>query len=146
MDIAMPMLSSGLTLLVPIFGVIFIFGGPVLVIWLLINRHYTHKKWLVEQQGINIARALEAGKDVPLGVITTNPEELVVGNNNLVAGIKNIGLGIGLFIFLSLFLGLGLGSVGAVLVGIGVSQLALWRFVDRPNSLVQQVSRESKQG
>lgn len=114
---------------IPVVALLVIFGGPVvLVIVLAVLRNRTAaRRETVRAE--TISRYLDAGREVPPELLHGGP----IGQkaeSNLRKGITNLGLGIGLTIFLVNFLGIGIGSVGFIIIGIGLSQLAIWKLID----------------
>lgn len=117
-------------LLIPLFAIVFTFGGPIILIIALMMMHYRAKARRERQQSENIAQLLAAGKDVPLELLRGDEASSAVAEDNLRKGVKNIGIGTGLLIFLTLFLGIGIGSVGFIMIGLGISQLVVWKLAD----------------
>ncbi|HSX83854.1 MAG TPA: DUF6249 domain-containing protein, partial [Cellvibrio sp.] len=117
-------------LLIPLFAIVFTFGGPIILIIALMMMHYRARARRERQQSENIAQLLAAGKDVPLELLRGDEASSAVAEDNLRKGVKNIGIGTGLLIFLTLFLGIGIGSVGFIMIGLGISQLVVWKLAD----------------
>lgn len=118
--------------LLPILAVSLIFGGPILLIIVLATLRYRTRERRENIHAENIAKLIEAGRDVPLEMLQGSVGGKIQGkaDDNLRDGIKNVGVGTGLLIFLTLFLGIKIGSVGFIIIGYGLSQLAVWKFVD----------------
>jgi hypothetical protein len=124
--------------LIPIVALFFIFGGPViLVIVLAVLRNRTAAR-REAARAETIARYLESGRDVPPELLHGGTVEQKA-ENNLRKGITNLGMGIGLTIFLVNFLGTGIGSIGFVVIGMGLSQLAIWKLIDSKKVPVDKV-------
>lgn len=126
--------NVGRALLIPLFAIFFIFGGPVILVIFLVLMHYRAKARRERLQSENIAQLLAAGKDVPLELLRGDEASSAVAEDNLRKGVKNIGIGTGLLIFLTLFLGIGIGSVGFIIIGLGISQLVVWKLADSKNT------------
>lgn len=121
--------SQGLGLLIPIVSVIIIFGGPVLIVSLLITQHYRSQKRLAEFRRESIGKLIDAGRDVPESLLyfddlgkDKNPER------DLSRGVKNIGLGVGIGVFLAAVSSLQAGTFGLILVSLGCAQLLSWKL------------------
>lgn len=124
-----PPLGQVLTdVLVPVLAICLIFGGPILLVIVLATMRYRARARREKIHAENIARLIEAGRDVPLEMLQGSVGGKV--EDNLRNGIKNVGVGTGLLIFLTLFLGIKIGAVGFIILGYGLSQLAVWKFVD----------------
>lgn len=121
-------IESGI--IVAIIAISFLFGSPLLVIILILVLIFRRKSRREEVQKENVARLIDAGKDVPIELLRGDDQRSAVGDENLRKGIKNIGLGAGLLIFLTLFIDIGIGAVGFIPLGIGLSQIAIWKLID----------------
>jgi hypothetical protein len=114
-------------LLIPILAILCIFGGPVIIVTLLVVRHYRAQERLIEFRRDSVGKLIDAGKDVPESLLffdnPTNGSE-----KDLSRGIKNIGLGLGIGIFFTAVIGITAGSVGLILVGLGSAQLLSWKL------------------
>ncbi len=116
----------GLGLLIPLFTVIFIFGGPVLVIIAIAILHYRSKNRIAQIRAECTLRALETGQEIPSEL--TNIDGADKPADNLRKGIKNIGLGAGLLLALTILIGIKVGALGFILIGIGAAQLLIWKL------------------
>lgn len=124
--------------LIPLVAIFVIFGGPViLVIVLAVLRNRAAARRETIRAG-TIARYLEAGRDVPPELLHGGTVEQKA-ENNLRKGIINLGFGIGLTVFLVNFLGTGIGSIGFIVIGMGLSQLAVWKLIDSKKVPVNKV-------
>lgn len=121
-------------LLIPLFAIFFIFGGPVILIIAMMILHYRAKARRQRQQSENIAQLLAAGRDVPLELLRGEEASSVLAEENLRKGVKNIGVGTGLLIFLTLLAGVSIGAVGFIMIGLGISQLVVWKLADNKNA------------
>lgn len=122
--------------LVPVLAISLIFGGPIVLIIVLATMRYRARARREKLHSENIARLIEAGRDVPLEMLRGSASGKI--EDNLRNGIKNVGVGTGLLIFLTLFLGIKIGSVGFIMIGYGLSQLAVWKWVDSKAAPEQQ--------
>lgn len=129
--------NVGRALLIPLFAIFFIFGGPVILVIILVVLHYRAKARRERLQSENIAQLLAAGKDVPLDLLRGEETSRAVAEDNLRRGVKNVGIGTGLLLFLTLFLGIGIGSVGFIIIGLGISQLVIWKLADSKNAQIK---------
>lgn len=120
---------AGLAILIPLLAIFFIFGGPIILVIIMVVLHYRAKARRERQQSENIAQLLAAGKDVPLELLRGDESD-ETGENNLRKGVKNIGIGVGLLLFLTLFMGISIGAVGFIMIGLGISQLVIWKLAD----------------
>lgn len=132
-DLEQALGSSGgtagtLALLIPILAVIFIFGGPVAVVIALAAFYYRSKTRRAEIQAETTLKALESGRELPKELL--EGKSMDKAEDNLRKGVKNIGLGLGIVLGLSFLVGISIGALGFILVGIGGSQLALWKLDD----------------
>lgn len=125
-------------MLIPVLAILLIFGGPIVMVIVIAVLRYRARARREKMQSENIARLLEAGRDVPLELLQGVDERARTAENNLRKGITNLGVGVGLTVFLILFLGVKIGSVGFILIGLGLSQLALWKLVDSKKSSGQK--------
>ncbi len=128
-------------LLIPIFGIVFIFGGPVVLVIVLAYLHYRDKARRAQNINVNIDKLLAAGRDIPVELLrgdeTRNNKTdvymnegstMVRDNVNLNKGIKNVCVGIGLLIFLTILCGIKIGAIGFIVIGVGASELLIWKL------------------
>jgi|GEM_PF-6008517 hypothetical protein len=134
-------LLGGKELWVPIVAILTVFGGPILLVIVLTRQSHKARQQRDRQRAETINRLLEAGKDIPVELLR---EDGALGpDRNLRKGLSNLGIGVGLLLFLTLFLGIGIGSVGFIVIGLGLSQLAVWKWVDsKPAPLPFDQGRE----
>lgn len=121
---------AGWALLIPLFGITFLFGGPVLVVIVVAVLHYRSKARRIELRAQIVLKALEAGRELPEAVFPG--DEAPDGRVNLRRGVRNLGLGFAILLPLGFLAGFDVGSLGLIPMSIGVAQLCLWRWVDRP--------------
>lgn len=117
-----------LAILVPIFAVIFIFGGPIFLVALLIVQRYRARA--VRQQSINsnIDKLLAAGRDIPVELLRGDEPKGADDNSNRSKGIRNICLGAGWAIFLTILAGIDIGAIGFIWIALGISQVLIWHL------------------
>jgi hypothetical protein len=118
-------------LLVPILGVIFIFGGPIFLACFLVLMHYRAKAQRQQIINTNIDKLLAAGRDIPLELLRGESIADPAHDSYLYKGIRNIALGLGLLAFLGLFLGIKIGSLGFIFIALGSSRVLVWKLAQR---------------
>jgi hypothetical protein len=127
-------------LLIPIVAMLLLFGGPVLLVIILAILHYRSKARRQQNINANIDKLLAAGRDIPVELLM-GEEAAVVKRNfsgdlkdyrgndvNMQKGVRNIGLGTGWLIFLTILCGIKIGAFGFVFIGLGISQLIIWKL------------------
>lgn len=125
-----PQNESYLEALVPLLALLLIFGGPVaLVIALAILRHRERAR-RERLQSENIVRLLDAGRDIPLELLQYNDRNVYHAEQNFRKGIQNVCVGTALLIFLTLAGGIKVGAIGFIVIGYGLSRLAVWHWID----------------
>ena len=132
-------------LLIPALAILFIFGGPIAVVLVLIVLYYRAKTRRERLQSENIARLLEAGREVPVELLRGDEPEGIRGNQSLRKGMTNLGLGIGLLICLTLLDSFSTGSIGFIFIGLGLAQLAVWKLVDEKTHRESVNAQENEQ-
>ncbi|MES2824065.1 MAG: DUF6249 domain-containing protein [Pseudomonadota bacterium] len=121
-------------ILIPITAISFSIGGAILLIIVLARLHYRDKERRAQNNNANIDRLLAAGRDIPIELLrgdepyADNEPSLLRDNVNLHKGLRNVCLGVGLFAFLSILCGIEIGAVGFILIGLGISQLLVWKL------------------
>ena len=97
---------------------------------------------------MNIDKLLAAGRDIPLELLlgeeprvvknTTETGEVIYTQSDdmMRKGVRNIGLGVGCLIFLTIAFGIEIGSFGFILIGLGVSQVVIWKLSDNRSTQV----------
>lgn len=120
----------GAAILVPLFALFLIFGGPIILVIVMMTMHYRARARRERQQSENIAQLLAAGRDVPLELLRGDDASSAVAEDSLRKGVKNIGIGTGLLIFLTLLTGISIGAVGFIMIGLGISQLVVWKLAN----------------
>lgn len=130
-------------ILIPIVGIIFGIGGPILLIIVLVAMHYRAKARREKNINANIERLLAAGRDIPIELLRGDEpfladESVMVRNDvSLHKGIKNVCLGIGLFACLSIMFGIQFGAIGFIVMSVGASQLWIWKLSSRRYNAAQ---------
>jgi hypothetical protein len=131
--------------IIPIVAMLLLFGGPVLLVIVLAILHYRAKVRRQQNINMNIDKLLAAGRDIPVellmgdeivskaplvrsGVVSYSRDD-----NTLQKGVRNIGLGTGWLLFLTIMFGINIGSFGFIFIGLGISQLVIWKL-SSPNA------------
>lgn len=118
--------------LVPVVAILGVFGGPVLVLVVLILMHHRSQRRLADHRRDVIGKLIDAGKDVPESLL--NFDDLgaqIPPEKHLQRGLKNVGLGLGIGIFLWSVNGLQSGTVGLIFIGLGCAQILIWKLADK---------------
>lgn len=105
--------------LVPLTGIVFIFGSPIAIVLIVLSFRHKQKKAQYEL----IAKAIEAGKDIPEGVFQTDKRE---PRNNFTMGITNLFAGIGISILLWNLVALKFASIGLLISCVGIGQIIIY--------------------
>lgn len=113
-------------LLIPIFAISFVFGGPIVLIIVIAVLHYRSKARTAQIKAELTLKALETGRELPPELTQQRPSS--TPEDNLRKGVKNLGLGAGIVAGLSFLVGFDIGALGFILVGIGAAQLVLWKL------------------
>jgi hypothetical protein len=128
--------------LIPVVAMLLLFGGPVLLVIVLAILHYRSKARRRQNINMNIDKLLAAGRDIPVELLlgeepsmfksaTAQGEIFYTRSDEMMRkGIRNIGLGTGWLIFLTIFLGIKIGSFGFIFIGLGISQVVIWKLSD----------------
>ena len=120
--------NLGKALLIPLFAITFIFGGPVILIIVLAILHYRAKDRRQREINANIDKLLAAGRDIPVELLRGDEPSMVKDDGNLYKGMRNIGLGTGWLIFLTILCGIDVGAIGFIFIGLGISQMIVWKL------------------
>lgn len=137
--------------LIPIVAMLLLFGGPVILVIVLAFLHYRAKARRQNNINLNIDKLLAAGRDIPvellMGEEATSIKRNVQGetvavysavdDENMRKGVRNIGLGTGWLIFLTIMFGIKIGSFGFIFIGLGISQVVIWKLSATKSSAVQ---------
>ena len=122
---------GGMALLIPILAVLFLFGGPVLVIVIFTLLYFRSKVRRERTQSENVLRLIEAGREVPIELLRGDEaSNTPQGSTYLHRGMRNIGLGLGIFLCLMFLFGFSWGSIGFIFIALGISQLIVWKIAD----------------
>jgi hypothetical protein len=135
--------SLGADVIVPVVAMLLLFGGPILLLIVLAVLHYRAKARRQQNINMNIDKLLAEGRDIPLemllgeeaavikprvpvrqGVVLSSPRD----DNTLQKGLRNIGLGTGWLLFLTIMFNIKIGSFGFIFIGLGISQLIIWKL------------------
>ena len=113
-------------LIIPVLGIIMIFGLPILIVALVL--YFRHKN---KQAKYKLAsEALAAGKEIPQELFKGNVKK--ENDETLTKGIKNVFLGIGLGVFLwVLTYEQGIAAIGFLIFCVGLGQVVT-AYVTRP--------------
>lgn len=134
-----------LDFIVPVVAMLFIFGGPILLIGFLMVLNYRNKRRREANINMNIDKLLAAGRDIPIELLRGDEPRTADADDSdddgsLNKGIKNICVGIGLLICLTIFMGIKMGSIAFILIGLGVSRVLVWKLAqtNKPQSVQAQ--------
>lgn len=131
--------------IIPIVAMVLLFGGPVLLMIVLALLHYRAKARRQQNINMNIEKLLAAGRDIPVelllgeetavrrgvrGEVTTYTTE----DGIMQKGVRNIGLGAGWLLFLTIMFGIKIGSFGFIFIGLGISQVVIWKLSSSPKT------------
>jgi len=140
-------------IIIPIVAMSLLFGGPVILIIILALLHYRSKSRRLKNINMNIDKLLAAGRDIPLELLlgeeprvvknTTETGEVIYTQSDDVMrkGMRNIGLGVGCLIFLTIAFGIEIGSFGFILIGLGVSQVVIWKLSDNRSTQLTDTAK-----
>jgi hypothetical protein len=135
--------------LIPIVAMLLLFGGPVLLLIILALLHYRAKSRRQQNINANIDKLLAAGRDIPvellLGEEPTSVRRNVSGevtvyrgnDDNMQKGVRNIGLGAGWLVFLTIMFGIKIGAFGFIFIGLGISQVVIWKLSGKTTESVR---------
>lgn len=116
-------------LLIPIFGIIFVFGSPVVIVALALAA-YKRKRALMHE---TINKMIDSGQPVPADMIAAF--EANKPANHLKVGAILLATGLGLAFFLTVLTGPKIASVAALPLFLGVAFLILHKL-DKPSARV----------
>lgn len=114
---------KGWVLLVPILGILAVFGTPVLIVYLIV-RASTRRRELMHE---NINKLLEQGKDVPPELLQAFQRQ-ASPETDLYRGIRLSLVGVAIIIALSMLSGFEVGSLGFIPLAIGLAQVITWKI------------------
>lgn len=114
-------------LLIPIFGIVFVFGSPVVIVALALAA-YNRKRALMHE---TINKMVDSGQPVPADMIAAF--EANKPGNHLKAGALLLATGLGLAFFLTVLTGPKIASVAALPLFLGVAFLILHKL-DKPSA------------
>ena len=108
--------------LVPIVGILAVFGTPILIVWLVTRNSYRKKQLLME----NINRLVADGRDIPQELLDALDESGPAKTKD--RGFTLIAVGAAIFIFLTGSAGVGVGSLGLIPLFIGIARYINWKL------------------
>jgi hypothetical protein len=128
--------------LIPIVAMLLLFGGPVILVIILAFLHYRAKARRQKNINMNIDKLLAAGRDIPVELLLGEEATTIKRNlqgetlavysagedDNMRKGVRNIGLGAGWLVFLTIMFGIKIGSFGFIFIGLGISQVVIWKL------------------
>jgi hypothetical protein len=126
--------------IIPVVAMLLLFGGPIVLLIVLAVLHYRAKARRQQHINMNIDKLLAEGKDIPLEMLlgeeaATKAPVVRAGvvsaprdDNTLQKGLRNIGLGTGWLLFLTIMFNIKIGSFGFIFIGLGISQLIIWKL------------------
>lgn len=140
----------GADVIVPVVAMVLLFGGPILLLIVLAILHYRAKARRQQNINMNIDKLLAEGRDIPLemllgeeaavmkpamparpGIVLASPRD----DATMQKGVRNIGLGTGWLLFLTIMFGINIGSFGFIFIGLGISQLVIWKLSSTSNNI-----------
>ena len=134
--------SSGFhpALLIPILGVLLIFGGPILLLVLILVFFFGAKRRRQQDMNMNIDKLLAAGRDIPVELLRGDEAKGPEETGSQAKGIRNICLGAGWLVFLTIAFSIEIGAIGFIWIGLGVSQVLIW-YLNKP-APIEQVGQQ----
>ncbi|MGL5272542.1 MAG: DUF6249 domain-containing protein [Phocaeicola sp.] len=113
--------------LIPILGIIFVFGFPVAIVALVLWFKYKNRQAKYKFMSEALATGQPLPKDFMENLNSTSQDEVYSTNNKLKnKGIQNIFLGIGLGVFMWLLTDtIGLAAIGFIILCMGVGQVIM---------------------
>lgn len=114
---------KGWMVLVPILGILAVFGTPVLIVYLIV-RATTRRRELMHE---NINRLLEQGKDIPPELLNAFQKQ-ASPESDLYRGIRLSLVGVAIIIALSMLAGFEVGSLGFIPMALGLAQVITWKI------------------
>lgn len=115
-------------LLIPVFGIVFTFGAPVLIVWLALR--YNERKKVLMHETIN--KLVESNQPVPAELISAFEQKPRA--NMLQNGIILLGVSAGLFVFLQTLTNIEIASVAAIPLSLGLAFLLVARMEKQQDS------------
>jgi hypothetical protein len=140
-------------IIIPVVAMSLLFGGPILLIIILALLHYRSKSRRLKNINMNIEKLLAAGRDIPLELLlgeeprvvknTKQAGEVIYTRNDemMRKGVRNIGVGIGCLVFLTIAFDIEIGSFGFILIGLGISQVVIWRLSENRTTPVIDIEK-----
>jgi hypothetical protein len=147
-------LTNDPNVIIPVVAMSLLFGGPILLLMVLAFLHYRAKARRQQNINMNIDKLLAEGRDIPLemllgeeaavmkpamparpGIVLAAPRD----DATMQKGVRNIGLGTGWLIFLTIMFDIEIGSFGFIFIGLGISQLVIWKLSSASASVSPKV-------
>lgn len=136
--------TFNMALLIPILGIVFIFGGPIVLLCYFIARHYKAKAERQQAINANIDKLLAAGRDIPVELLRGDEPLAGQDSGDLASGMRTLFIGIGLLIFLTALIGFNIGAVGFILIAIGCSKILVW-YLTKPKAVALNSQQAGQQ-
>jgi len=114
---------KGAAILVPIVGIIAVFGTPILIVYLIV-RAATRRKELMHE---NINKLLEQGRDIPPELMQAYQQQNSP-EADLYSGIRLSLVGVAIIIALGSLAGFDVGSLGFIPLAIGLARVITWKI------------------
>lgn len=130
-ELANQLISTVGNNLVALVAIVIIFGSPVVIVLIIFNYRHRQKKAQYEL----IAKAIEAGKDIPDGLFQVNKRE---PRNNLTVGVTNLFIGIGISILLWNLIALRFASIGVLVSCVGIGQIIIYLAMNKPKKAAKE--------
>ena len=118
-------------LLIPILGILFLFGGPILLLALILVFFLGAKRRRQQDINMNIDKLLAAGRDIPIELLRGDEPKGPEESGSLAKGVRNICLGAGWLVFLTIAFKVEIGAIGFIWIGLGISQVLVW-YLNKP--------------
>lgn len=109
-------------ILIPLFGIVFTFGAPVLIVWFAL-RYNERKKELMHD---TINKLVETNQPVPAELISAFEQKPRA--NMLQNGIILLAVSVGLFVFLQTLTNIKIASIAAIPLSLGLAFLLVARM------------------
>ncbi len=114
---------KGAAIIVPVLGIIAVFGTPILIVYLIL-RAATRRKELMHE---NINKLLEQGRDIPPELMAAYQQQNSP-EADLYSGIRLSLVGVAIFIALGSLAGFDVGSIGFIPMAIGLARVITWKI------------------
>lgn len=108
--------------LVPILGIIFVFGMPVMIVAIALYAQHRKRR----QRNELIASFVENDREIPESLLEDNAVQS--DKSHMSRGLVLTGTGLGIALALGLFLNLKFAAFGAIPLFIGLAHLGIWKL------------------